>query len=76
MSDTWRTDPSVVALDEGSRGSGANRGEVGLGDFIAGTYPACSRHGAMNRVGREPSIWRCLAEGCNAGAIYRGEGTA
>lgn len=67
----WRSDASVTLLSEGSRGSGERRGDPGLGDFSAGVYPACSRHGAMNRVGVDPSLWRCLADGCNVGAIWR-----
>lgn len=68
--DSWVTDPSVVPLAEGERGAGERRGEVGLATFPAGDYPACSKHGAMNCLGRERSIWRCLVEGCNAGAEW------
>jgi hypothetical protein len=63
----WRPDPTVVPID-GARGSGLRRGEPGLADFPAGSYPACSRHGAMTAVGGE--IWRCLIEGCNTGGRW------
>jgi hypothetical protein len=68
--ETWRTDPSVEPLLEGTRGDTTeHRGEVGLADFPAGTYPACSRHGALIRVGKDPKIWRCMFHNCNVGAI-------
>lgn len=63
---SWRPDPHVNPLSGGARGDGFRRGKVGIADFIAGTYPACSLHGAMNAVGGDK--WRCLVEGCNAGA--------
>lgn len=62
----WRRDPSLSPL-EGARGAGERQGEFGLGDFPAGTYPACSLHGAMNRVSTKNRLWRCLTEGCNVG---------
>lgn len=74
--ETWREDASVVALEEGTRGDGADRGAVGVAEFPAGTYPACSRHGALIRVGVDPAIWRCLVHSCNAGAMTHGEETS
>lgn len=41
-----------------------SQGFAGFADFAAGRYPACSRHGAMNRVSPE-QLWRCLT--CNIG---------
>lgn len=66
---TWRLDTSVRPLEEGTRGHGERRGRVGLAEFKAGWYPACSLHGSLIRVGKEPAIWRCFVRGCNAGAI-------
>lgn len=66
---TWRSHPLVEPLTEGTRGDGAHRGEVGVADFPAGVYPACSLHGALIRVGADPAIWRCLVHSCNAGAM-------
>jgi hypothetical protein len=63
---TWRPDSRVVALADGARGMQVRAGVVGVGDFPAGVYPACSRHGALVAVGR--GTWRCLVDGCNAGA--------
>jgi hypothetical protein len=66
----WRADPtSVEPLEEGTRGRGERRGQVGVAVFMAGIYPACSLHGALIRVGSDPAIWRCLVHSCNAGAI-------
>jgi hypothetical protein len=66
--ESWHANPFLVELEEGTRGGGERRGEVGLAQFSAGWYPACSLHGAMNRMGREqPAVWRCLAFGCNVG---------
>lgn len=46
----------------------------GLEDFSAGTYPSCSRHGAMNRVSSDVAWYRCLEPGCNIGcALCEGE---
>ena len=65
---TWAPSTRLTKL-EGRRGSGEAAGEFGEATFPAGTYPACSEHGAMNCVKRgEPSLWRCLADGCNIGA--------
>lgn len=61
----WRLDDRIAPL-EGARGEAVCRGEVGVADFPAGTYPACSLHGALAAVGQ--GKWRCLVEGCNAGA--------
>lgn len=62
----WRADPTILPVEDGSRGGGWRRGRPGLADYPAGTYPACSLHGAMIAVGGE--YWRCLIEGCNCGA--------
>lgn len=67
---TWRVDAAVVPLEDGARGAGERRGESGIATFPAGDYPACSLHGAMNRLGRDRSIWRCLVDGCNTGAEW------
>lgn len=40
------------------------QGVAGFARFSAGTYPACSEHGAMNRVAK-PQLWRCI--NCNIG---------
>lgn len=71
---TWRESwqPIGVTELEGSRGAGVRRGEIGVADFPAGIYPACSNHGAMNRVSKDKSYWRCMVEGCNAGAEWIG----
>lgn len=63
--ESWRADPRVTVLD-GARGEPVRRGEVGVADFSAGVYPACSYHGALIAIGG--GKWRCLVEGCNAGA--------
>ena len=58
----WRPNPQATAL--GNTIPKPSQGEYGLADFPAGTYPACSKHGAMNRVAPAP-LWRCLT--CNIG---------
>lgn len=68
----WREDPSLVPLPE--EGTRVKPGYVagnrfGLEEFSAGTYPSCSRHGAMGRVA--PNWWRCLELGCNIGCEVR-----
>jgi hypothetical protein len=40
------------------------QGVAGWAEFPAGRYPACSKHGAMNRVATV-QLWRCPA--CNIG---------
>ena len=55
-------------LIDGSRASGEAAGEIRMRRMARDVYPACSRHGAMNRVGN--NVWRCLAEGCNIGCRY------
>lgn len=37
----------------------------GMASFQAGRYPACSEHGAMNKVSKDAELWRCLT--CNIG---------
>lgn len=81
---TWRDSWCAIELlgavgerlEEGQRGGGAAAGRPGMAAFIGvGEYPACSEHGAMNRLGRDSQIWRCLVEGCNVGLeLYRSPG--
>jgi len=42
-----------------------DQGISGTADFLAGNYPACSIHGAMNKVSANAELWRCLM--CNIG---------
>ncbi len=63
---TWRADSTQTLLGL-STARRVDHGEPGVADFAAGTYPACSRHGAMNRVSRQ-QMWRCLE--CNIGIEY------
>ena len=65
--ESWSPSERLLPLD-GARGDGSIAGEIGMARFPAGTYPACSRHGAMNRVGGKNNYWRCLVHGCNVGA--------
>lgn len=72
--DTWHPAIELTPL-EGRRGAGEHAGLFGLATFAgAGVYPACSHHGAMNCVRRSDesgeSLWRCLVEGCNIGAVW------
>lgn len=46
-----------------------HQGVAGTALFMAGYYPACSKHGAMNRVAAAP-LWRCLT--CNIGVELGG----
>lgn len=46
------------------------QGKAGIADFSAGCYPACSIHGAMNKVSKDANLWRCLI--CNIGIEYKG----
>lgn len=62
---SFRHDPEQQPL--GLTEAKAGQGEPGIADFSAGTYPACSLHGAMNRVSRR-QMWRCLQ--CNIGVEY------
>lgn len=62
---TWRLYPAAVPL--GLTIAKEGQGTVGVADFKAGTYPACSHHGAMNRVA-PVEIWRCLH--CNIGCEF------
>lgn len=72
--------PRIHELPD-ARGTGTRRGETTLGGWRihedpcgewsdVRDYPTCSLHGAMNRVGVDPSFWRCLVEGCNVGCEY------
>ncbi len=67
--ETWKESPRVIPLEDGARGEGFRRGRVGIAFFPAGFYPACSLHGALSALGGVGSMkWRCMVEGCNAGA--------
>lgn len=73
MTSFWKSNwyEDSEPLDEGQRGGGERAGVAGFATFeICGeflTYPACSKHGAMNKLGKERPIWRCLVTGCNVG---------
>lgn len=60
--DTFAPDPTLKPL--GLTIAKPDQGVAGWATFSAGRYPACSLHGAMNRVAPAP-LWRCLA--CNIG---------
>lgn len=68
--ETWREAPDAEPL--GLTLPKPEQGNVGIADFIAGTYPACSNHGAMNRVASHSQVWRCL--NCNVGADFTAGG--
>lgn len=61
----FRNDSAQIPL--GNTLSKLGQGIPGIADFSAGTYPACSIHGAMNRVS-PAQMWRCLQ--CNIGIEY------
>jgi hypothetical protein len=61
--ENWRPNPRSQALGLTIRRLG--QGAFGIAEFTAGTYPACSLHGAMNKVASDAEIWRCLQ--CNIG---------
>lgn len=42
----------------------SRQGIAGKATFLAGVYPACSKHGAMLKVAKAP-LWRCAE--CNIG---------
>jgi len=65
MVENFRTHKLATPLTEGTRGTGGRQGEPGIADFMAGTYPACSKHGALISIGGNK--WRCLVSGCNVG---------
>lgn len=72
----WRLDPAVVPPERGRTETGPDYScRVGLGDFPAGTYPACEVHGALLCMTPphpdKPQIWRCDA--CGAGAVWQRE---
>lgn len=46
-----------------------HQGIAGHAIFAAGCFPACSEHGAMNKVAPAP-LWRCLT--CNIGVELSG----
>lgn len=62
--DTFRPYSSSEAQPLGLTLRKPSQGAAGTADFLAGRYPACSRHGAMNRVA-PVQLWRCLM--CNIG---------
>lgn len=70
----WRLDLTVRPLARGKSEEGLPdfSQPVGLGDFLAGTYPACKVHGALlcmtPRHPDKPQVWRCDA--CGAGAEW------
>jgi hypothetical protein len=49
---------------------GPHQGVAGHALFSAGRYPACSKHGAMNKVSAVAPLWRCLQ--CNIGVELHG----
>lgn len=57
----WREDE---AKPLGLTVAKSHQGVCGVAQFATGWYPACSEHGAMNRVA-EAQLWRCLQ--CNIG---------
>lgn len=69
--DTWRESDELTAL--GLTKDKRDQGRFGLAGFEAGIYPACSRHGAMNRVSMpgHGSLWRCLHLECNIGCEWK-----
>jgi hypothetical protein len=44
------------------------RGYVNLIMFDLNGYPSCEKHGAMNCVNKERSLWRCLT--CGVGVSF------
>lgn len=62
--DTFRPYADGAATPLGLTLDKPGQGVAGTAQFRAGTYPACSEHGAMNRVAAAP-LWRCL--NCNIG---------
>lgn len=66
--ENFRLDPRQVPLGLTIEKSG--QGKSGIADFMGGTYPACSIHGAMNRVSFA-QMWRCLR--CNIGIEYKND---
>jgi hypothetical protein len=67
MSD-WQTTFRAYRPDEatplGLTITKPGQGVAGTAMFPAGEYPACSRHGALNRVA-QAQLWRCPT--CNIG---------
>lgn len=66
--ETWRSTFREWNEDEatplGLTVAKPHQGVCGVAQFAAGRYPACSEHGAMNRVA-DAQLWRCLQ--CNVG---------
>lgn len=65
---TWA--PELTAAPLGLTLKKPGQGEIGTMIFTAGLYPACSEHGAMNKVAKDAQLWRCL--NCNIGAEFTG----
>lgn len=61
---TWMPFADGAAEPLGLTVKKAHQGQAGTALFPAGRYPACSAHGAMNKVAPAP-LWRCLM--CNIG---------
>ena len=65
---SWRSSfaayPESQAKPLGLTLTKSGQGVAGTALFLAGYYPACSEHGAMNKVAPAP-LWRCL--NCNIG---------
>lgn len=73
MTNDWHESAELVALPE--EGNRVKPGYLvghrfGLQTFPAGTYPSCSRHGAMLKVSIETDWWRCAEPGCNIGCEW------
>jgi hypothetical protein len=75
MTDWWPKDTWTLAPDQLSplplTKEKSGQGLAGLALFpVNGNtyYPACSFHGAMNRVAEEKDWWRCPT--CNIGAEW------
>lgn len=67
----FRGDGSAIPLALTHKRHDVAQGVCGTALFIAGRYPACSLHGALNRVSQRDAgsqLWRCL--NCNIGAEW------
>ncbi len=71
---SWRTTfkpfADVEATPLGNTLVKPEQGIAGTALFPAGEYPACSIHGAMNKVA-PALLWRCLT--CNIGVEIQSE---
>ncbi len=61
---TFKPYTSTEAIPLGNTLIKSGQGVSGTAQFLAGIYPACSEHGAMNKVSFA-SLWRCPT--CNIG---------